>query len=435
MCSPAGSAANAGVIPTSSGTGRPAVDTLNNTSVRGAVTALTTGYELLSTIGPVQNVTVRQGYTRQIPRDPCNMAPTIPGYLATGGSGTAYEQRVGAMFLSCLITRNPSPVFPDCPVEAVGFQTGPTATGERTTSSSSALRAACNVKSRSRPNANSHSGSTRTAQGCSSGSGRTLTPGADSIPARMPSRSPRRSTPPTWTVLPSCWTAPGIRPTPRTSKTGWKPPLWCERGPPTTMRQSGISWRMQRAAHDVSDEKIWRFLRSLRILFLDFDRQSSQSMMNVMDMLSRSADGAGATDTAKATWNALVSAAASYASGAPNHPVPRPAREAAGEAHTQLRTITDTIPPHKNHAGYHPYHHRGNGDPAACRDGRQNYGGPCGGPGGSADGAGGIWQVGPGQTSARARIGGSPVPVVQGRGVCACAPGSGATRFDLSRLA
>ena len=52
------------------------------------------------------------------------MGPTVPSPLATGGSGVAYEQRVGAMFLSYLLTRNPSQVFPDCPVEEVGFQTG-----------------------------------------------------------------------------------------------------------------------------------------------------------------------------------------------------------------------------------------------------------------------------------------------------------------------
>ena len=52
------------------------------------------------------------------------MGSTVPSPLATGGSGTTYEHRVGASFLSCLLTRNPSPALPDCPVEKVCFQTG-----------------------------------------------------------------------------------------------------------------------------------------------------------------------------------------------------------------------------------------------------------------------------------------------------------------------
>ncbi len=72
------------------------------------------------------------------------------------------------------------------------------------------------------------------------------------------------------------------------------------------------------ASHDVNDETVWLFLRSLRVLFLDFGRPSSQSMVSVMDMLSRSADDAGVSDaaaTARATWHELVSVAASPASG------------------------------------------------------------------------------------------------------------------------
>ena len=47
----------------------------------------------------------------------------IPSSLATGGAGTTFEQHVGAMFLGLLLTRGIPPVFRDCQVDEVSFQT------------------------------------------------------------------------------------------------------------------------------------------------------------------------------------------------------------------------------------------------------------------------------------------------------------------------
>ena len=46
-----------------------------------------------------------------------------PSPLATGGAGTTFEQHVGAMFLGLLLTRGIPPVFRDCQVDEVSFQT------------------------------------------------------------------------------------------------------------------------------------------------------------------------------------------------------------------------------------------------------------------------------------------------------------------------
>ena len=47
----------------------------------------------------------------------------IPSPLATGGAGTTFEQHVGAMFLGLLLTRGIPPVYQDCQIDEVSFQT------------------------------------------------------------------------------------------------------------------------------------------------------------------------------------------------------------------------------------------------------------------------------------------------------------------------
>ena len=47
----------------------------------------------------------------------------VPSALATGGSGYAYEQQVGAMYLALLLLQGIPAIFPDCQVEKVAFQT------------------------------------------------------------------------------------------------------------------------------------------------------------------------------------------------------------------------------------------------------------------------------------------------------------------------
>ena len=47
----------------------------------------------------------------------------ISSPLATGGAGTTFEQHVGAMFLGLLLTRGIPPVFRDCQIDEVSFQT------------------------------------------------------------------------------------------------------------------------------------------------------------------------------------------------------------------------------------------------------------------------------------------------------------------------
>ena len=51
------------------------------------------------------------------------MTGNVPNPKSTGGAGTTYEQRVGAMFLAYLLTRGIPPIFRNSRVEAVGFQT------------------------------------------------------------------------------------------------------------------------------------------------------------------------------------------------------------------------------------------------------------------------------------------------------------------------
>ena len=243
------------------------------------------------------------------------MAPTIPSYLATGGSGTAYEQRVGAMFLSCLITRNPSPVFPDCPVEAVGFQTGHG--GWRTDDilvvcSAGGVQRKIAIQAKRKFTLGINPDCTGVLQRFweDFNTGDRFDPRQDAVALATPLNTTNLDN---LAILLDCARDSADA---EDLRNRLKTPALVRKGAADHHATIRHILEDAEAAHDVSDEKIWRFLRSLHILFLDFDRQSSQSMVNVMDMLSRSADGAGAADTAKATWNALVSAAASYASGA-----------------------------------------------------------------------------------------------------------------------
>ena len=48
---------------------------------------------------------------------------SVSSPVATGGAGTTFEQHVGAMFLARLLVRGIPPVFKDCQVEEVSFQT------------------------------------------------------------------------------------------------------------------------------------------------------------------------------------------------------------------------------------------------------------------------------------------------------------------------
>ena len=237
--------------------------------------------------------------------------------MATGGSGVTYEQRVGAMFLSCLLTHNPSPIFPDCPVKAVSFQT-------------------------------SHDG-WRTDDilvVCSAGGGRRK------IAIQIKRRFTVGNNPYCTRVFRRFWEDFNARdrfdsdkdaivlatPLSTTNLNSLTRLLDCARDSrdaedlknrleiPRFVKGAGGHYgtirhilEATKVTYDVDDEKVWRFLRSLHVQSLDFAQSSSQSMVNIMDMLSRSADGAGianVADVAKATWNELVSVAASSASEA-----------------------------------------------------------------------------------------------------------------------
>lgn len=245
------------------------------------------------------------------------MGSIVPSPLATGGSGAAYEQRVGALFLSYLLTRNPSQIFPDCQVEEVGFQTG--RGGWRTDD----ILVVCSAGGRRRKIA--IQAKCKFTVGSNSNCARVFRRFWEDFDARDRFDSDKDAL-----ALATPLNTPNLDSLARL--------LDCARDsmdaedlknmletPGLVQKGAGDHYRTIRhileaeASYDVNDEKIWRFLRSLRVLFLDFDRPSSQSMVSVMDMLSRSADGAGAaypTDTARATWNELVDVAASSASGA-----------------------------------------------------------------------------------------------------------------------
>ena len=246
------------------------------------------------------------------------MGPIVPSPLATGGSGVTYEQHVGAMFLSYLLTRNPSPIFPDCPVEEVGFQTG--RGGWRTDD----ILAVCSAGGGRRKIAVQAKlafvvGNNRNCAGV-------FRRFWEDFNARDRFDSDKDVL-----VLATPLNTPNLDSLARL--------LDCARDsrdaedlknrletPGFVQKEVGGHYRTIRhileeteATHDLNAEKIWCFLRSLRVLFLDFTQPSSQSMISVIDMLSRSADGAGAADmadVAKATWNELVDVAAISASGA-----------------------------------------------------------------------------------------------------------------------
>ncbi len=246
------------------------------------------------------------------------MGSIVPSSLATGGSGETYERHVGAMFLSYLLTHNPPPAFLDCPVKEVSFQTGHS--GWRTDD----ILVVCSV---------------------------------DGVQCKIAIQTKRNFTvglnPDCVEVFQRFWedfnaedrfdsdkdAVALATQLSTTNLSSFVRLLDCARDSTDigdlknrleahkfVQKKVGEHYITIRhiledaePVYDVNDENIWRFLRSLRVLFLDFDQSSSQSMVSVMDMLSRSAAGAGvadATDAAKTTWNELADVAASSAFGA-----------------------------------------------------------------------------------------------------------------------
>lgn len=242
------------------------------------------------------------------------MGSIVPSPLATGGSGVTYEQRVGAMFLSYLLTRNPSPVFPDCPVVKVGLQT--CHGGWRTDDilvvcSVGGGRRKIAIQAKRRFVVGNNSDCTGVLQRfwVDFNARDRFDSNKDVLALATPLNTPNLNS---LVRLLDCArdsaNAEDLKNRLEASK-------FVQKGAAGHYGTIRHILEGAEAVYDLNDEKIWCFLRSLRVLFLDFAHQSSQSMVSVMDMLSRSANGAGVAGVAKATWNELVNVAASSASG------------------------------------------------------------------------------------------------------------------------
>ena len=246
------------------------------------------------------------------------MGSTVPSPLATGGSGVEYEQRVGALFLSCLLTRNPSPALPDCPVEEVGFQTGYNgwSTDDILVVCSGGggwRKIAIQAKRKLTVGKNQNFARVLRRFWEDFNAKNRFDSARDIIALATPLNTPSLDN---FVRLLDCARdsadAQGL-------KKRLETPGFVRKAVGGHYKTIRYILEEAKASYDVNDEKVWRFLRSTRVLFLDFDRPSSQSVVSVMDILSRSADSAGisdAADAAKATWNELVNVAAIYASGA-----------------------------------------------------------------------------------------------------------------------
>lgn len=76
------------------------------------------------------------------------------------------------------------------------------------------------------------------------------------------------------------------------------------------------------SSDSIDDGEFWRFLRAIRVLFLDFTADASQQEATVTQWLAQSSGDPNAVDAARATWYELVAFAADAASCAKTVPYP-----------------------------------------------------------------------------------------------------------------
>ena len=238
------------------------------------------------------------------------MTARAPSPLSTGGAGTVFEQHVGAMFLALLLTRGIPAIFRDCQVEEVGFQT------RRLGWETDDLLVTCS--SRSGPRRLAMQSRRSFTVGKSDGCKETIQKFWNDFNADR--FNPDRDA----LVLATLH---------RTGNLGGLASLLdCARSSPgpadfkDRLETPGFVSDAARGCHQhirsvvdnadsgsASDEMIWRFLRTVYVLFLDFTTDTAQQEATVTQWLAQSSGDPDAVDAARATWHELVAVAADAA--------------------------------------------------------------------------------------------------------------------------
>ena len=239
------------------------------------------------------------------------MTAGAPSPLSTGGAGTVFEQHVGAMFLALLLIRGIPAIFRDCRVEEVGFQT------RRLGWETDDLLVACS----------SRSGPRRLAMQIR----RSLTVGKsdeckETIQRFWNDFNADRFNPAKDALV--------LATLHRTENLGgFASLLDCARSSPgpgdfkDRLETSGFVSNMARRRYleiraivnnagpsdSINEERLWRFLRTMYVLFLDFTTDTAQQEATVTQWLALSSRDPDSVDAARATWRDLVAIAADAA--------------------------------------------------------------------------------------------------------------------------
>ena len=270
------------------------------------------------------------------------MTAGVSSPLSTGGAGTVFEQHVGAMFLALLLTHGIPAIFRDCQVEEVSFQT------RRCGWETDDLLVACS--SRSGPRRLAIQIRLSFTVGKSGECKETIQRFWNDFNADR--FNPDRDA----LVLATLH---------RTGNLGGLASLLaCARSSPNPadfkdrLETSGFVSDTARRCHreirsivdnadsgSVSGERLWHFLRTMYVLFLDFTTDAAQQEATVTQWLVQSSGDPDAVDAARATWRELVAIAADAAPHAKtfrHSDLPTRMRERYGAVPVpMLRALTD----------------------------------------------------------------------------------------------
>ena len=234
----------------------------------------------------------------------------VPSPLSTGGAGTIFEQHVGAMFLVLLLTRGIPAIFRDCQVEEVGFQT------RRLGWETDDLLVTCSSRSGPRRLAMQIrlSFTVGKSDGCKEAIQRfwndfnadLFNPARDALVLATLHRTGNLG------GLDSLLACARSSPGPDDFKDRLETPGFISDAARACHREIRSIVNNVRSG-SASEEMLWRFLRTVYVLFLDFTTDTAQQEAIVTQWLAQSSGDPDAADAARATWRDLVAIAADAA--------------------------------------------------------------------------------------------------------------------------
>ena len=241
------------------------------------------------------------------------MATGTASPQSTGGAGTVFEQHVGAMFLALLLIRGIPPIFQDCQVKEVIFQT------RRLGWETDDLLVTCSSRNTTRKMAMQIK--RRFTVGKSRGKETILgfwndfnsdmfNPDRDALILVTLNSTENLG------GLASLLGCARSSPNPADFKSRLKTPKFISNAARRCYRDIRSAVGSTDSTGNAKDENLWRFLRTMHVLFLDLTTNTAQQEATVKQWLALASCIPGTADGASATWRELVEVASDAATRA-----------------------------------------------------------------------------------------------------------------------